>query len=482
MLTRIIQHELRNLSRDRTLWIITGLLAAIVGYGVFNGASWVRFQKETIRQVTTDEARKFAAIENDIVKFDNGSAQPAPNADPRDPAFAGRNIGQRYAIMPPAPLAALSIGQSDLYPYYFRITTRSKQAFINADEIENPNNLLAGRFDLAFVIVYLYPLLILVLSYNLLSAEKEGGQLAMVGAQPVSLRTIVLGKIALRAGVILALSIGFSLIGILLANADFTSGEGGEVALRLCLWVAVVTAYGAFWFAVAVAINALGKSSATNAVVLSGVWLLLVLIVPSLVNLAATTFYPVPSRVELINAIRDASNEAAAEGSNLLSKYYEDHPELIAEAKNQDPTGFAFRFYATQEKVDRSIEPVLRRFDEQLTRQQTLVERARFLSPAIVTQEALNDIAGTSGWRYRHFLEQVNGFHESWKSFFVPKVFRQVKLTLADYARMPKFVWQEEELNRVTNRVFVGLIGLLVPAMLVGALGLFAVRRYPVTS
>ncbi len=81
----------------------------IVGYGVYNGASWVRFQKETIREVTTDEAQKFAAIRNDILKLDTGSVQPVPFADPRDPAFAGRNIGQRYAIMPPAPLAALSI-------------------------------------------------------------------------------------------------------------------------------------------------------------------------------------------------------------------------------------------------------------------------------------------------------------------------------------------------------------------------------------
>lgn len=484
MLTRIIQHELRNLSRDRTLWIVTGLLAVIVGYGVFNGASWVRFQKQTINEVTADEAQKFAAIRNNIVKFDDGSAQPAPNADPRDPAFAGRNIGQRYAIMPPAPLAALSIGQSDLYPYYFRVTTRSKQAFINAAEIENPNNLLAGRFDLAFVIVYLYPLLILVLSYNLLSAEKEGGQLAMVGAQPVSLRTIVLGKVALRACVILALSIGFSLLGILLSNIGFFSGssDSSEATLRLGMWVVVVTAYGAFWFAVAVAINALGRSSATNAVVLSGMWLLFVLVVPSLVNLTATTFYPVPSRVELINAIRDASNEATAEGSNLLSKYYEDHPELIAEAKNQDPTGFAFRFYATQEKVDRSIEPVLRRFDEQLTRQQTLVNGARLLSPAIVTQEALNDIAGTSVSRYRYFLKQVDGFHASWKAFFVPKVFRQVKLNLSDYNRMPEFVWQEEAIGTVANRVFVGVFGLLVPALLVGALGIFAIRRYPISN
>ena len=70
-------------------------------------------------------------------------------------------------------------------------------------EIENPNRLLAGRFDLAFVIVFLYPLLILTLSYNMLSAEQEQGTLALTLSQPVSLRTLVSGKVLLRALVLL---------------------------------------------------------------------------------------------------------------------------------------------------------------------------------------------------------------------------------------------------------------------------------------
>jgi ABC-2 type transport system permease protein len=41
------------------------------------------------------------------------------------------------------------VGQGDLLPYYVRVTTQPKQAFINNDEIENPTHLLLGRFDLA---------------------------------------------------------------------------------------------------------------------------------------------------------------------------------------------------------------------------------------------------------------------------------------------------------------------------------------------
>ena len=118
--------------------------------------------------------------------------------------------GQRYAMARPGPLAALAVGQGDLYPYYFKMTNRSKQTFINNDEIENPTNLLAGRFDLGFVTVFLFPLLILAMSYNLISAEREQGTLAMALAQPVRLRTLAMGKAAFRAAVVLTLAIGLA--------------------------------------------------------------------------------------------------------------------------------------------------------------------------------------------------------------------------------------------------------------------------------
>jgi ABC-2 type transport system permease protein len=73
--------------------------------------------------------------------------------------------------------------------------------------------LLSGRFDLAFVILYLYPLLILSLGYNLVSGEKEAGTLALTLSQPVALRTLVAGKVAMRFAFVLALAVALSLAG-----------------------------------------------------------------------------------------------------------------------------------------------------------------------------------------------------------------------------------------------------------------------------
>lgn len=474
MLSKIMQHEWRALLADRTLWIIVPLFALIIGYGVYNGVAWVRFQQTTLDAVRKEEGERFTKAKAEVASIEQGGKPASAFANPRMPSVAAGRTGPRYATLPPAPLAAFSVGQSDLYPYYFKVSSQSKQTFATNDEIENPGNLLAGRFDLAFVIIYLYPLLILALSYNLLSAEREQGTLAIMMSQPVALRTFVTGKVGLRAAVVLALAVGFSLAGFLLSGVSFSAA--GALA-RLWLWLAVVVGYGAFWFALSIAVNAFGKSSATNALALTGLWLVLVLLVPSLLNVAVTSVYPVPSRVEMVQAMRRASAEATAKGSQLLAKYMEDHPEL-ASGGQVDANDFFTKRIAVDSETERLVQPVLDHFDRQVLGQQTLVDRFRFLSPAIATQAALNDIAGASAARYRHFLAQVDEFHQSWRAYFNPRIVQKAQLQPADYDRFPTFTFREESTGAVAQRVLLGLLGLLLPGLAIGWFGLRALRRY----
>ncbi len=250
---------------------------------------------------------------------------------------------------------------------------------------------------------------------------------------------------------------------------------------QLLSWIGIVAAYGAFWFALAVAVNAFGKSSATNALALAAAWLVIVLLVPSMLNVAVTSIYPVPSRVEMIQATRRASAEATAKGSQLLAKYFEDHPELTVGGKT-DPTDFYTRAIATQEETERLVQPVVDHFDRQVIGQQSLVDRFRFLSPAIVTQAALNDVAGTSVARYRHFLALVDDFHQTWKLHFNPLIVQKGKLAADDYDRFPNFIFREEPASAVAWRIATGFFGLLVPTLLIVWLGLRALRCYPLAA
>jgi ABC-2 type transport system permease protein len=477
MLARIINHERRILSAEKTLWLVVAIFALIIGYGVYNGVGWVRFQNDSIARIKQRQQLRDERVITQVRDIEEGR-QKAPEglADPRIPTRLG-NSGS-ITTLPPAALAALSIGQSDLYPYRASVTlTSSPRTLWSEYEIENPNSLLTGKFDLQFALVYLFPLLILALSYNLLSAEKEQGTLALICAQPVTLAQFVTGKIVLRATVVLLATIFFSSISVLLSGANLQA-EGA--LLRLLLWFAVVIAYGSLWFALAVAVNALGKSSATNALILASIWLALVVIAPSIINLMAQTLHPTPSRIELVTAMRTVSDNTEKEGAKLLDQYYYDHPELRADGT--DGTEALKTRFTVQRAIANRIEPVLSDFDRQTTAQQALVNRYRYLSPAIVTQETLTDIAGTGLARHQHFRVQVEAYNEEWRDYFAPRLFKRIKLNTADTENYPRFVFQEEPAGAVGKRALVGLLGLLLPTVALFAWGLSRVRRYPISA
>ncbi len=475
-LSLVMKHEWRLLSRDRTLWIVVALLAAMMAYGCWNGAAWIGFQRGTIAGALDEERARLISMQRELDLIERGEAKPARFRDPGRPGWVGEFLGERYATLPPSPLAALSVGQRDLYPYCFRVSTQSADTFINEDEIENPFNLATGRFDAAFAIIYLFPLVILALGYNLLSGEKEDGALLLALSQPVRLSRIVTAKLLARALVVIALAVTLSIAGVTLNRAN--TGAGGTA--RLALWTLAVALYGLFWFAVAALVNARGRGSAANAVALAAVWLALVIIVPALLAVFVSWRHPVASRLAFINAARDERRETSARTQELLAEFFAAHPEL--KPAEPDKNDFMSGFYAAQFDRDKRLAPLAASYEAQLQRQNDLAARLRFLSPALVMQSALNDLAGTGFDRYARFVAQVHAFHREWQEFFLPKLFKRVRLAPDDYNRFPKFQYEEEAESSVRRRVLLGLAGLLAATLALALAAFRLLRRYPIVN
>ena len=475
MLHRIVRHEWQALTADATLWVAAAVFGVAIGYGVWNGSRWVAFQHDTLASARAEESTRYDSLKTQVAALQQPGAKVSPFADPRSPSNVGGRLGPRYTMLPPGPLAPLAIGQSDLLPYYFKISTDARENIVAATEIENPNRLLAGRFDLAFVIIFLYPLLILALTYNMLSSEQEQGTLVLALSQPVSLGTLVSGKVLLRALILVGLVVAFSVAALIVSGADLSAP--GAVT-RLGLWLAVVAAYGAFWFGLAVAVASLGRNSTTNATLLASGWLVLIVMTPSLFNMAATSLYPVPSRVDMVQAMREAQDEANKGGSQALARFYEDHPELATGDPAQAMNDFNIVRVAVNDDVERRVRPVVSRYEEQVARQQRAIDSLRFLSPAILMQAALNDIAGSGTDRHRAYLAQVDAFHGTWRDYFVSKIFAKTQIT--DFNQVPRFTYREEPTAVVSQRVGVALLGLVLPAAAIGMFGWRRLRRFAV--
>jgi len=451
MTSHLFKLELRLLTRDRATWILLGLFAATLAYGTWNGSGLARQQREAATALAQDSEQFQSQLRSHLAQ---------QSVDPK--AIAGRGT---TAVLPPAPLPLLAAGQSDLSPGHETVVLWKLAAPADTrSELENPSHLMAGRFDLAFVLVWLFPLFLLALVYDLMAGDREAGTLRLALAQGVTPWRWMARRALARALPMLVIAALATLAAGFIGSA---SGAGARLALAL----AVVLAYGMFWVALALAVNAVARSAAGAATALGAAWVLLVLVAPTLLNVAVETLYPTPSRPELVAAGRKASGEAEKRGGELLNTFYRDHPELAPPGQQAD---FAAQHLTVQGEVGRAVEPVRQKFDEQLARQQTAVGQWRFLSPAIALHEALTDLAGTGYWRHRAFREQVGGLRQAVSEFYTPRIHKREPITMADLDKLPRFEFREEPAGVCMGRVVSSLAGMLA---LAAALGVWAWRN-----
>lgn len=475
MLKRIIRHEWRNVLADRTFALAAIVFALLIGYGIYNGSAWISRQQTLGSALIAERDKNLREAKAKLLEANGATVDPAA-FDPSDPYDVAVSLQQ--VVLPFPPLAALSVGQSDMLPGNTGVSALSKQrTYADKGGFENPLSLFAGRFDLAFVIIYLLPLLIIALSYNLLSAEREQGLLALLLSQPLRLRTLAGGKVLQRAVLVLGLVFILAGAGLWLLGVPLFAAE---TLWRWLFWLLAVGAYASFWFGLALFVNALGRNSATNAFALAGAWLALVLIFPALLNVVVTSAHPVPSRITLINSVRDVQLDVRRDGSRLVSEFYQDHPEMHPEADTVNVNDFALASLTIQQEHRRRASEVEARFNEQLAKQQALVNRFRFLSPAIVMQEALNDLAGTGVARYQEFRRQTEQFDAAWSAYFLPRIYQKRKLAPADYDTIPTFAFAEEAWSAVASRMALGLAGLLLPAAWFTLWGIKRLSRYAI--
>ncbi|MDX2051084.1 MAG: DUF3526 domain-containing protein [Polyangiaceae bacterium] len=460
--------ERRNLLRDRAVWAVLLGFSILVAYAALGGASYARAEREQIRVTKLEEEARFKALRQEVIAIQNG-APVQHSKDPRQPSIVGRELGRQALSLPESPLGAMSVGQRDLLPHTVWVTTEARLADTGQEDVGSLSRKVSGVFDLAFVLVFLLPLVVVVLSFDLLAQERERGTLALVLSQPVSLAAFVGAKAALRGAVLLLVL----LFAALIVPFVFGGGLGGEGAPGLiALYLALLVLYTAFWFCLALCVNAYGTSSAGNALSLMSLWLVLVVVVPGLASVAVDALYPSPSRVELVNRTREVAREVEAQ----MSAVEGDHG-----APGESAVASAQRGARIQRELESRVQPVLDAFATQLARQQALVDRLRFLSPAIIAYEGLNDVAGSGVTRHQHFSRAVADYHTEYKKFFFERIALNRKLGSEDYDHMPRFQYREAPVAELLQSVGLGLLGLLVPSLAL-LLAAFAGFRRDFTS
>lgn len=381
------------------------------------------------------------------------------------------------ALVPEAPLGFLAVGQSDVYPSYLKVTARNLDALVTGDQIEHPLAVASGHFDTAFVVLFLYPLLIFALSFDLTATERDRGTLRMVLSQPVRLGDVVAGKMIARAVVLAVPVVIIPVLAATVVVPATASVPAMAKAIALLPWTVAVVAYGSIWHGIALLVNARGWNAAANALVLAGVWLLFAVVGPATTNLLIAIGYPMPSRVEAAVQARAATQDATVQGSRQLGQFLQDHP-TSANVGRDGMRQFAMLQAARDQQVADRLQVVDAAFDAQLERQRRLAGWLSVLSPTMVAQTVLLDAAGTSTNQFEHFRAAAARFQREWKQYFEPRVLDAATLTEAEIAASPSFTYQPEPVSAMLMRTAPPIAGMLLVSALLWWTGFRAYRGY----
>ena len=223
-------------------------------------------------------------------------------------------------------------------------------------------------------------------------------------------------------------------------------------------------AYMLFWFALAFLINLWVGSSAKNAVSMLGLWVIFVLLVPSVLNQLSNSLYPIPSRTLMINEMRTKKTEVSKKQDEILDNFLRDHPEYAINDTTQ-ARGFYHRYMASQKLVKEELGPIVNTYELQLQKQQDLTGRLKWISPALTMQESLNTLAGTSTSDYEDYRKQVVTFAETWRDHLLPFLYNNQEFTVNDYPDLPKFQFEQRSMGTLSAvlpllLISIGLFGL----------------------
>lgn len=462
MITQAIMEQEHRALRSEPIqrFLLLAFLVASL-YSVFQGASYRLSQSDMVTNFVAEQQDRNTTWRDRLVAVENGTTENS--ADP----WAGLAMDVSFpAVIEPGPLSDLAHGVSDVKPATSRVSLwRSVDNMFGSYQVQSPIDAASGAFDLAFVVIFIMPLMMIVLSYDVLSEDRESGRLGLLLSQPISVRQLIFARLKVRFGVIGAIVILTAVTGLFVGTAD------GDLFARLpfmAIWLLVTACYFLLWAAVIVWAVSLNLKGETTALLLAALWIMNGLVGPASLSAASESLYPTPSRLAFLSEAREASADAYKSQADIMQGMLLDHPDLTTE--NYSIPEYIRTAFLVTKTVDVSVVPILERFDTAQAERRQFLSVLQYVAPAVLTLQALNLSAGTDLDRHIRFERSVRDYKRSIAEAVESKVLVGERLSLAEYDDLPRFEAVAPSIGGVLSRVIVPVGFLLMVSVLLGVI------------
>jgi ABC-2 type transport system permease protein len=352
------------------------------------------------------------------------------------------------------PLNGLSIGQRDVNSSVQLVTIRNLENQKYDTELVNPLNLLVGNLDFSFVLIYLFPLLIVAFCFNLYAEEKEGGTWSVLAVQGVSLARYLLMKLFVRIVVVFILMASLFVMGIWILNLPLNR--------ELAATAAISFSYLLCWFAIAFWMMSWKKGSSTTASWLLSAWLMLTMVLPAAVNNYLSYKYPVPEALATMVEQREGYHEKWDQPKETtMGKFYRHYPQYEKYGLPQGQFSWLW-YYAMQQMGDDEASDRAGELSSKLHQKENESGKFALWIPSLYAQRRINSLARAGLNNHLNFLDSTTRFHERLRLYFYPKIFEELPVSNVDWKNFDvDFFYEKLEFD-----TSLSVLPLLLPAVL----------------
>jgi ABC-2 type transport system permease protein len=433
MFTTILHFEFKQLLRSK-ITILFLLVFSVLGLFSYNQGEKLYLQNTAIiDSLIQKQSQQYLNTQNlyDTIKY------PPQGKLGEETPYMISYLYQVVCDKKISPLSILTIGQNDVHEI-----AKSGRFGINIftnsyTEFKNPDQLQTGNIDVAFFIIYLFPLLFISLSYNAKSDDKEMGRYSLLVAQSRNIYALYFYRLSSK------LIISSIPVIIIFFYSLYNMHEINDFSFfAFSKWWAIVMHYIVFWFLFVLLILNLNFNSLNNAIMMIGLWILFLVTIPGLLNTYLSYKHPNYSKSDIVN-FRDVEKSFANLSFNEHKKnvytYDSSYIKDSSQHKSDPLIKAGIEQYSSELKTFEYEKMLFNNIIQSTENKLDDENLAYWINPVGCIYSILSSIANTSIKDQQYFEQSVIDYRFVQMNFLFNNLLKSSRFTKKDFNNFPKY-------------------------------------------
>jgi ABC-2 type transport system permease protein len=417
-------YEFKHFTRSKAKVFAYLLFVVATAYSLYSGFDLQKKQRETINNI---EKKKQENIEKVLLWFEKGEKGPQESSwvDITTPYWALSYL-PTYVIKQPSSTFPLGIGQAEQYGYYKQVTNRSSVYDSDmVEELANPERLVNGTIDFSFLVIFLLPMVLIILTYNINGLEKDLNFDKLIAIQSGNTKKWILSRLGFYCFILIATVLVFILAVAALNQALYT---------KIFALIALSSLYIIAWMFIFYIIILKSNSSSTIAFKMISIWLIFCVLIPGAVHQMASVKYPTNLMTDYLDANRKEAYKVYELSADTLSnKIKSIYPNLIKTKHGLDTI-------PDQDIVGNSISAIINQMNKttiskielQNDTKNTFIKSSYWFNPITLIQNKWNNITETDYYAYK-----------AYRNILQQKIDQKIELLVFES-------WEKKKINKKT--------------------------------